>query len=77
MDDVWIGGEPMARVQRGGTEVVVGGLLSDARPLTVMNDGRWLISTLPLRDPWTLRRWRHWVTPHTEPLAESDGVPAD
>ena len=77
VDDVWIGGEPMARVQRGGTEVVVGGLPSDARPLTVMNEGRWLISTLPLRDPWTLRRWRRWGTHHTAPLAESDGVAAD
>jgi len=67
----------MSRVQRGGTEVVVGGLLSNARPLAVLHEGRWLISTLPLRDPWTLRRWRHWVTRQTEPLAESGGVAAD
>ncbi|HSU36534.1 MAG TPA: hypothetical protein VLJ88_12825 [Propionibacteriaceae bacterium] len=77
VDDLWMGGEPMSRVQRGGTEVVVGGLVSDARPLAVMHEGRWLISTLPLRDPWTLRRWRHWVSRRPAPQPEIDGVAAD
>ena len=60
IDDVWGGGEPITRAGRGGAEVVAAGQLTDGRSLAVSYEGRWLISTLPLRDPWTLRRARQW-----------------
>ncbi len=62
IDDVWGGGEPITRAGRGGAEVVAAGQLTDGRSLAVSHEGRWLISTLPLRDPWTLRRVRQWST---------------